>query len=214
MGKNGKIIPDVKFVDLSHPITADMPIFPGDPENKIENAGELEQDGFEQHVVSFCTHVGTHVDAPRHMLKGGKNLDEIPLDRLIGRGVVIKTKDFNFLEIEEADIREGDIVLFNTGMHTLWGKQQYYDSYPVMDEEVATYLAAKRVKMVGLDNCSADRDDKAFPIHKILLKKDILIIENLTNVEALEGKEFKIYALPMKLQLDGAPIRVIAEVIS
>lgn len=51
------------------------------------------------------------------------------------------------------------------------------------------------------------------PVHKILLKNDILIIENLTNVEELEGKEFKIHALPLKLQLDGAPARVVAEIV-
>ena len=155
----------MKFIDLSHPITERMPIFPGDPANKIENAGDLEKDGFEQHYVSFCTHVSTHVDAPRHMISGGKNLDEFLLDRLIGRGVYINTKDFDFTEIERADIREGDIVVFNTGMSDSWGKKDYYESYPVMDSEVATYLAVKKVKMVGLDNCSADKDDNTFPIH-------------------------------------------------
>ena len=190
-----------------------MPVFPGDPATKIQNAGVLEKDGFEQHLVSLCTHAGTHVDAPRHMIKGAKNLDDIPVDRLIGRGVCISTKDFKFTEIEDADIREGDIILFNTGMSSMWGKQDYYNNYPVMDEEVAAYLAAKRVKMVGLDTCSADKDDNSFPVHKILLKNEILIIENLTNLEELEGKEFKIYALPMKLQVDGAPVRVIAEVV-
>lgn len=202
------------IIDLSHPITEDTPIFPGDPKTKIENAGTIEKDGFEQNLVSICTHTGTHVDAPRHMFVGGKNLDQIPPDRLIGRGVCIKVNgNFDFLRVEEADIREGDIVLFNTGMSKVFGNPEYFDSYPVMDDEVAGYLAARRVKMIGLDTCSADAGVEGFPIHKILLKEDILIIENLTNLEQLEGKEFKIYALPLKLQLDGAPIRVIAGII-
>jgi len=65
--------------------------------------------------------------------------------------------------------------------------------------------------MVGLDMCSPDRPP--FPVHKILLGGEILIIENLTNMEALEGKNFTIYAFPIKLQIDGAPVRVVAEVL-
>jgi kynurenine formamidase len=64
--------------------------------------------------------------------------------------------------------------------------------------------------MIGVDMCSPDHPD--FPIHKLLLSHDVLIIENLTNVSVLEGKEFKITALPLKLDIDGSPARVIAEI--
>ncbi len=51
-----------------------------------------------------------------------------------------------------------------------------------------------------------------FKTHKILLGGGVLIIENLTNVGLLAGKDFTVYALPIKLELDGAPARVIAQV--
>jgi len=56
-------------------------------------------------------------------------------------------------------------------------------------------------------------DHEPFPIHKLLLSNDVLIIENLTNLEKLAGKEFRIIALPINLQEDAAPARVIAELI-
>lgn len=66
------------------------------------------------------------------------------------------------------------------------------------------------MKLVGVDTCSVDHEE--FVAHRALLGNDVLIIENLTNLSALEGKEFTIYALPIKLQIDGAPARVIAQI--
>ena len=70
-------------------------------------------------------------------------------------------------------------------------------------------VANAKVKMVGVDTCSIDNQSH-FPIHKILLSSDVLIIENLTNLGQLSNVDSIIYALPMKLDLDGAPARVIA----
>jgi hypothetical protein len=78
-------------------------------------------------------------------------------------------------------------------------------------QEVAKYLVDAKVKMVGVDTCSVDNQD-GFPIHKILLAGKVLIIENLTNLNQLTGKDFKVYALPLNLQIDGSPARVIAEI--
>jgi kynurenine formamidase len=63
--------------------------------------------------------------------------------------------------------------------------------------------------MVGLDTGSVDTGD-VFPIHKILLGGDVLIIENMTNLAPLAGKAFTVYALPLKLEVDGSPARAIA----
>lgn len=87
----------------------------------------------------------------------------------------------------------------------------YFEKYSVMPEEIADYLVERKIKMIGVDAGSVDNTD-GFPIHKILLGGNVLIIENLTNLDKLTGKELKVYALPIKLDIDGAPARVIAEV--
>lgn len=203
-----------KFIDLSVPINEATPVYPGDPKTKIEPAGILEKDGYEDHYVSIGTHAGTHVDAPRHMVANSKSLDEIPLERLTGNGVLIRVTDkkFSLEQIKEANIQEGDIVLFYTGMSNVYHDSAYYDDYPAITEEIANYLVEKKVKIVGVDMCSVDHEP--FPIHRILLRNEILIIENLTNLSELEGKEFKVYAFPPKLQIDGAPTRVVAELMN
>ncbi len=201
----------MNFIDLSVPLNEKTPVYPGDPITRIEPGGVLEKDGYEDHYVCVGTHVGTHVDAPSHMVAEGVTLDQIPLSRFFGRGVYVKAgKNLTLDAMRNVSIQEGDIVLFHTGMSDFYYQPDYYKDYPAMTEELAHYLVEKRVKMVGVDMCSVDHEP--FPVHRILLTENILILENLTNLATLEGKEFRIYAFPIKLQLDGAPTRVVAEV--
>ncbi len=201
----------MKYVDLSVLINEDTPIYPGDPKTIIKPAGVLDKDGYCDHYLSIGTHVGTHVDAPMHMLAGGKALDQIPVDQFIGRGVYVDVIDGNFDTLKDADIQEGDIVLLYTGMGAKYHESAYFEDYPAMSEEVAQYLVAKKIKMIGIDACSPDNKD-GFPVHKILLEGGVLIAENLTNLEQLVGKTFKVFALPINLQIDAAPARIIAEI--
>ncbi|MEK7096266.1 MAG: cyclase family protein [Patescibacteria group bacterium] len=203
----------MKFIDLSVVVNENTPAYPGDPKIKIETTGAFEKDTYNDHSVMFDVHSsGTHIDAPWHMVADGRTLDQIPIEQFIGRGRLIKVqhKTFDFEAVKGADIQEGDIVLFQTGMSDIYGRDEYYSDRPAMPEEVANYLVEKKIKMIGVDMCSPDLEP--FPVHRILLGAGILIIENLTNLDKLNGKEFTVYALPIKLQLDGAPARVIAEI--
>jgi kynurenine formamidase len=200
------------LIDLSVTLNQQTPVYPGDPVIKIEPAGVIERDGWNDHVISVNTHVGTHIDAPLHMIAGGKTLDQVPIEQFVGRGRMIEVgKAFDLEDIKQADVQEGDIVLFRTGMSENYQEPVYFEEYPAMSEEVASYLVDRKVKMVGVDAGSVDNAD-GFPIHKILLGGEVLIIENLANLDKLTGKEFTVYALPIKLDIDGAPARVIAEV--
>lgn len=201
------------LIDLSVPINEQTPVYPGDPTTKIVPAGDISKDGFCDHYVSMGTHVGTHIDAPMHMIKGGKSLDQVSVDQFVGHGKLVKVNGSDFDAVRHADIQEGDIVLFRTDTSDKYYDSAYFDNYPAMSEDVAKYLVEAKVKMVGVDTCSVDNQD-GFPIHKILLSGDVLIIENLTSLNQLAGKEFKVYALPLKLQVDGSPARVVAEVVA
>jgi kynurenine formamidase len=200
------------LVDLSVTLNQQTPVYPGDPAIKIEPAGVFERDGWNDHVISVNTHVGTHIDAPLHMIAGGKTLDQVPIEQFVGRGCLIEAgKEFDLEHLKQADIQEGDIVLLHTGMSEHYHEPVYFESYPVMSEEMAHYLVECKVKIVGVDAGSVDNAD-GFPIHKILLAGNVLIIENLTNLDKLTGNKFTVYALPVKLDIDGAPARVVAEV--
>ncbi len=202
----------MKIVDLSVALSEQTPIYPGDPETKIIPAGIFEKDGYNDHYISVGTHVGTHIDAPLHMLAEGKTLDQFPIEHFVGRGRLIEVENntFDLEKVKQADIEEGDIVLFHTGMSDIYRKPEYLEDYPEIPGEIADYLVEKKIKIVGVDMCSPDYPP--YKTHKILLSGDVLIIENLTNLAELAGKEFTIYALPVKLELDAAPARVIAQI--
>lgn len=198
-------------IDLSVPLNDQTPVYPGDPMPQFSPAGLLHKDGFVDHSILVGTHLGTHIDAPMHMLEDGKSLDQLSLEQFIGKGKLIRLVGDDFDAVKSSDVKEGDIVLFRTGMSEKYHDPVYFEHYPAMSEEIAHYLVECKVKMVGVDTCSIDNQDD-FPVHKILLSGDVLIIENLTNLEQLDGKDFKVYALPLNLQIDGSPARVIAEI--
>ena len=200
------------FIDLTVELNEQTPIYPGDPATKIIPAGVFDKNGYNDHYVSVGTHVGTHIDAPLHMLGGGKTLDQFPIEQFVGPGklIEVKNKTFDLEKIKQADIQEGDIVLFSTGLGDIYHEVESLEDYTEIPAEIADYLVEKKVKMAGMDMCSPDHPP--YNTHKILLAGGVLIIENLTNLAQLARKEFTVYALPIKLQLDAAPARVIAVV--
>lgn len=195
------------IIDLSVTLTNDTPVYPGDPKIDIQRQGSVAEDGYLGHSVTFGTHAGTHIDAPAHMLENASTLGQLPLETFIGPAKLVN--EFSIAAVDAANVQPGDILLFHTGASARFNDGTYFSDFPVMDSEVASYIVTKQVKLVGLDTCSADNSD-GFPVHKILLGAGIPIIETLTNLDPLHGKAFTIYALPLKLDLDGAPARVIA----
>lgn len=199
------------IIDLSVLLNNSSPVYPGDPTVEMLATTSHAEEGYEIHQITLGTHAGTHIDAPSHMIVGGKTIDQFELTRFMGRGKYIDCSDnsWDIAKLEESDIQSGDIVFVYTGMGLKYHEPSYFTEYPVMTTEFAEYLVLKNVSMVGLDTCSVD-NDKDFPIHKTLLGNDVLIIENLTNLEKLAGVDFSVHALPVRVDLDGAPTRVIA----
>jgi kynurenine formamidase len=198
------------IIDLSVAVDEHTPVYPGDAKTKIKPAGVFTKDGYNDHIVSIGTHVGTHIDAPLHMLKTGKTINDIAIERFSGRGRYVNAvRGYSLEKLKSAKITKGDIVLFHTGLIKRYHSPAYYHDYPEMPPPIADYLIKKQVKMIGFDSPSPDYPP--FPIHRQLLANNILIIENLANLDKLATKRFTVYALPLRLNLDGAPARVIAE---
>ena len=205
----------MKYIDLTHAFTAQMPIFPGDVDAKLEQVSFFEKDGYNSFRVETGMHVGTHMDAPFHMLADGKKLSEYAPDKFIGRGHVLNANSCSKIDmdlISAHEIQEGDIVLIYTGFDEKFGTADYYNSYPEITKACVEYIIEIGVKIIGFDSPSPD--SSPYDIHKLLFKNDILIIENLTNLsELLEYPNFNIFALPSKFEAAGAPARVIAQVL-
>lgn len=200
------------YIDLTMPLNPQTPVYPGDPLVGVEKAADLEQDGYLDHVLHVGTHNGTHIDAPAHMVAGGKLLDHFPIDCFVGQGKVVDVREGITPEVlEDAGIEADDIVLFYTGASERYDAPGYYETKLSVDEDTLEFLISRRIKMFGVDAGSVD--DEPFPVHKALLSNDILIIENLVHLRSLVGKRFKITALPLNVNVEGCPARVIAEII-
>lgn len=184
------------IIDLTLELSEETPVYPGDPRVEMKRWATIEKDGYYMNALFLGEHSGTHVDAPAHFIANGKTIDQVPLERSIGKGAVI---DVSYLDrnIEPGDIeRVEEMVFFYTG-----GKSIY------LSEEGAEYLVEKGIKAVGIDNPTIG----GFEVHKILLSNEILIFENLTNLEKLIGKEFTFFGVPLKIKNgSGSPVRAFA----
>lgn len=204
----------MKYVDLTHTFTPDMPVYPGDPKATLEQVAHIEKDTFNDHKITSVMHVGTHMDAPLHMIEGGKKMDEISPERFFGKGVLIDVRGKMNIDksvLEGIEIEKGSIVLLFTGFGSKYRTGDYFKDYPELKEDFANKMVELEVKSVGMDMLGPDYD-KPWLTHKILLGNDITILENLTNLDQLLNVgDFEIIALPAKLQADAAPVRVIAK---
>lgn len=209
----------MNYLDLTHTFAANMPVYPDDPVPELRQIADLNKDGYNDYQITTTTHVGTHIDAPLHMLEGGKRLSDFPVDKFFGRGCLIDARDASVIRADLLDkssaekglpAQAGDIVLVLTGFAQKYRQPEYYEHYPEISEDFARRAIELGIKMIGVDGPSPDRP--SYKIHKLLLGQEILIIENLTNLESLVGiTNFEILALPLKLQADAAPARVVAK---
>ncbi|PJC36535.1 cyclase [Candidatus Peregrinibacteria bacterium CG_4_9_14_0_2_um_filter_53_11] len=204
------------WIDLTHPITETMPVFPGDPPPQILKTATIEKEGYNEFSVTCGTHTGTHVDAPWHMLEDGASISGFTLNTLCGPAQLIDARGKSKIDSElftGRQLSNGDRVLIMTGHSATYGTASYYEDFPELTTECANLLADSGVTLVGLDTPSPDR--APFKKHHILMRARILIIENLMGLEKLSSfSDVELIALPLNLQTDAAPARVIARGIS
>lgn len=204
----------MKLIDLTHIFDTNMPVYPGDPEPKLEQITSLDKDGYNDSLITSVMHVGTHMDAPLHMIEKGKTMDEMPIESFFGTGILIDVRGKKKIDaslIDGITIPKGSIMLLYTGYGEKYRTKDYFDDIPQVTEDFAQKMVESKISILGMDILGPD--EPPFPTHKILLGNDIMIIENLTNLDKLlEASEFEVMALSMKLQADAAPVRVIAKI--
>ncbi len=221
----------MKIIDLTRTISSEMPVFPGTKPPEITNATTIDKEGFAEKLISFYTHTGTHIDAPAHILKGKHTLDHFSADKFIGKGVVIdisirlnndeNDRDINGqgwiiekkdLEIYAERIASTEFVLIRTGWDRKWGSDGYFEGFPTLSLSAAKWLCTFKLKGIGFDCISADPVSSSdLPNHRVILGKNLVIIENLCNLEPLINQYFRFSCLPLKIaDSDGSPVRAVA----
>jgi kynurenine formamidase len=183
---------------------------------------ELPCEGFASKLMIVSDHGGTHVDAPSHFIKDGKNIDEMPLEQIMGSAICIDVSDkaqhavidSQMLqakcEAHGLEVRKGDIVLLRA-FPGKWGEGEFHNWQGINDDG-ARWLQERGVKVVGMDLGVVDEiGNPTRPVHMRMLGAEILLIENLVNLDQVANSRFLFIGLP--LNVDGAtasPIRAVA----
>ena len=203
----------MKYIDLTHRIENNMPVYPGTADLEMIPANSIEKDGFREKVITFCSHTGTHMDAPSHMLEQGNNLDDYDCSKFIGKALLIDIEEEKNFSNYFDQLKEVDFVIFKTGWSKYWGSMKYFEDYPCIGMETIDYLVGFDLKGIGFDAISIDPIDSKFENHYIVFENDMIIIENLTNLEQINQEIFELMVLPLKISTaDGSPIRAIGKV--
>ncbi len=231
-----------RWIDLTHPFNAESVYWPTARTFAKETDAEGYTDGgyyYSAYSFSAAEHGGTHVDAPVHFAEGGLSVDELPVEQLIGPGVVIDvsepaSRDVEYLvgpgdieahERAHGPIPEGAIVLVNTGRAGLYPDRAAYMGtaergpeavaelrFPGLSKQGAELLVARGVAAVGIDTPSIDYGrSELFEAHVALMTSNVPAFENVADMSELPATGATIVALPMKIEGgSGGPLRIVA----
>jgi arylformamidase len=172
----------MRIIDLTLPLYSGMPVYPGDPEVSIENIQTLEKEGWNMRRIEINGHDGTHVNAPIHMVAGGKTLAEMPLESFWGPA-----------KIYDGTIEKGKGIIFR-------------------DQNIDAALAEKIKKARPLFVGLSSRYECDVEIEKDLLAHDIVLYERLANLDKVPKEfTFYGLPLNITGG-DGSPVRAVAVV--
>ncbi len=235
--------PGGRIVDLTHTLDAETIYWPTEPGFKLEKVAEGMTEGgyfYAANRFSSAEHGGTHIDAPYHFHSAGRTIDTIPLEKLIGPGVLVDvspacakdhdylvtTADFLAWEEQHGRIPDGTIVLIRTGWEDYWPDRERYLGtgltgaeavanlhFPGLHPAAANWLTVQRdIRAVGIDTASIDYGpSKEFATHVALFERNIPALENVANLHVLPPAGFTVIALPIKIAGgSGAPARIVA----
>jgi len=202
--------------DVTVPISNTMPVWPGDPQVQLTSKSHLSRD--KTHTIQLTSiemgsHTGTHMDAPYHMIDGGKRLSDFAIDVFAGPATVVEiplVRSIGRAELERFNWSGAERVLLKTENSRHWRDGKFFEEFVYLEPDGAQFLVDRGARLVGIDYLSIDKfRSESHPSHFVLLKKDIVIVEGL-NLSAVPAGEYTMFALPLNLQnSDGAPARVI-----
>jgi arylformamidase len=213
------------FVDLSHTIESGMITYKGLPAPVVcdylsrESSRDFYEPGTEFQIgkIEMVSNTGTYLDCPFHRYADGDDLSDLELSRCANLdGVMVEADYRRGIEIDRQlfqmrDLR-GKAVLVRTNWSEHWRTDTYFENHPFLTEGAAAFLRDQGVALVGIDSHNIDDTrGRSRPVHTVLLKAGILIVEHLSNLQALPKENFYFNAVPPKFKGVGTfPVRAYA----
>ena len=228
-----------RIVDLSMTVEEcdSAPFAPDEKYFKLKPIITWEDKGFVSNTVQMTVHVGTHIDSPHHFFRDKPSIEQLPLEPMIGKAVVldltakgiarasITPDDLSAAEqklnAEGVEIAEGGMLFLRTD----WPKghdtsdPKWWNDSPYLTKEAAQWVVGKKPSVVGFDFAQEEKGvdyqqadqilDSAMRVHRTILPRVTFQIENLINLDQI-GSSAQVIALPVKWKTESAPARVIA----
>ena len=203
--------------DITLTISNALPVWPGDPAINFYRVADVNNgDVCTLSRLESGSHIGTHLDAPLHFIKGGRTVDQLDLNVLIGPCVVVHLPDADVIDAAlldtldlPADTRR---VLFRTRNSQIWAGNDlgtFRTDYVGVDRSGAEWLVGRGIQIVGVDYMSVAPFADTIAPHDILLGAGVIAVENL-NLNGIEAGQYQLICLPLKLKDgDGAPVRAV-----
>ncbi|HMB93297.1 MAG TPA: cyclase family protein [Rhodothermales bacterium] len=214
-----------RLIDLSHTVEDGLITYKGLPAPIIcdylsrEASRVHYAEGTTFHIgqIEMVANTGTYLDAPFHRFANGKDLADLALSSLADlEGIVVRVPPEQ--RVVDADAFLGlDVcrkaVLVHTDWSRHWKTDHYFEGHPFLTEAAAIHLRDAGATLVGIDSLNIDDTaDGRRPVHTVLLGADILVVEHLTNLEAIPDTGFRFFAVPVKVKAFGTfPVRAFAK---
>lgn len=210
------------LIDVSHIVEHGMITYKGLPAPYICDFLSREQSRshyapgteFQIGKIEMVANTGTYLDAPFHRYADGKDLSELPLERLadldcqVIRVDVSRSRAIKHTALLEYDLY-GKAVLVQTSWDRHWRTDQYFEGHPFLTKEACAFLVEAGAALVGIDSFNIDdTSDLTRPAHSILLGAGVPIVEHLCGLGKLPETGFRFYAVPVKVKGMGTfPVR-------
>lgn len=202
------------WVDISQRLDNQTPVWPGDAPFHYQLTGSISESGsVNVGQVTMSTHTGTHIDAPFHFDNQGQRVLDLDVNLYLGPARLIHLPGVT--EISEATLSHQSLslegvtrLLIYTGVWT--DRRRFPESIPAVAPELAEFLEAKGVRLLGLDLPSVDAlDSKELPAHHALARHGVHILEGVV-LQHIPPGDYELAALPLAFaEADGSPVRAV-----
>lgn len=201
-------------IDISMPLSADIPLWPGSPGVRVTTLKSIERgDRVNASDLAMDVHCGTHVDAPNHTVPGGAPMSGVPLEALIGPAVVIDLRQAGQItrtDLERAAPAEAmERILLRTRHSAKSDESAFDEDYCALAPDAAEWISETGVKLVGIDYLSIESFGGDGAVHDVLLRAGVVVLEGLDLAEVSPGR-YRLVCLPLSLpSLEAAPARAV-----
>ncbi len=200
-----------RWIDVSLPLSGGLPLWPGDEPFRL-TVRTCQEGNYRVSSVSMSLHCGTHMDAPLHCLPGGRSVDDLPPQAVLGSARVVEYMGRDHIGLEDirrVDPSEGDRILFKTMNSRFYETEEFRQDYVALTCEAARFLADRSIALVGIDYLSVEPWDGDGEVHRILAEAGIWILEGLDLRGVTPGK-YLLLCLPLRLVgAEASPVRAL-----